>query len=122
MTYEMGDNTGKMWKARSDQSLYYQGKIKLNGEEHNALIIENMDQDGSRYYRTFIDIGGLKPLTDEQKEGYKSNPPSVKGGFTLNNDEFWLTGWSGATSDGKPQLSLKFQPKEEKNEKASSDF
>ena len=40
MAYEMKNKTGSFFKPRSDQSIFYQGKIKLNNEEVNAIIIK----------------------------------------------------------------------------------
>ena len=116
MAYEMNNETGSFFQPRADQSIYYQGKIKVDNQETEALIIKIQKKDGSSIFRIFSDIGGIKPLTDSDKEKYKQNPPSVNGGFTKDFREFWFTAWTKTTKDGDKMLSATIQQKEEQKE------
>lgn len=116
MAYEMNNETGSFFQPRADQSIYYQGKIKIGNQETEALIIRIQKKDGSSIFRIFADIGGIKPLTDSDKEKYKQNPPSVNGGFTKDYVEYWFTAWTKTTKDGDKMLSATIQPKEEQKE------
>ena len=113
MAYEMKNQTGSFFKPRADQSIFYQGKIKLNNEEINAIIIKNEKKEGGANYRIFVDIGGIKPLTNADKQKFKQNPPSVNGGFTKDFTEYWFTAWTNETKDGDKYLSATIEPKEE---------
>jgi uncharacterized protein YukJ len=113
MAFEMKNQTGSFFKPRADQSIFYQGKIKLNNEEVNAIIIKNEKKEGGANYRIFVDIGGIKPLTNADKQKFKQNPPSVNGGFTKDFTEYWFTAWTNETKDGDKYLSATIEPKEE---------
>jgi hypothetical protein len=116
MAYEMKNQTGSFFQPRADQSIFYQGKIKIGNQEVDSIIIKNLKKDGETFYRIFTDIGGIKPLTESDKAKYKQNPPSVNGGFTKDYVEYWITAWSKVTKDGDRMLSATIEPKEEQKE------
>jgi len=113
MAYEMKNNEGSFFQPRADQSIFYQGKIKVANEEVDAIIIQNHKKDGESFFRIYADIGGIKPLTDADKSKFKQNAPSVRGGFTKDFTEYWFTAWSKTTTNGDRMLSASIEPKEE---------
>ena len=113
MAYEMKNNEGSFFEPRADQSIFYQGKIKVANEEVDAVIIQNHKKDGDSFFRIYTDVGGVKPLTDADKSKFKQNPPSVRGGFTKDFVEYWFTAWSKITQNGERMLSASIEPKEE---------
>ena len=115
MAYEMKNNEGSFFEPRSDQSIFYQGKIKIANEEVDAVIIQNQKKDGESFFRIYTDVGGVKPLTDADKSKFKQNAPSVRGGFTKDFIEYWFTAWSKITQNGGRMLSASIEPKEEQN-------
>lgn len=116
MAFEMKNQTGSFFQPRADQSIFYQGKIKIGNQEVDSIIIKNVRKDGETFYRIFTDIGGVKPLTESDKAKFKQNPPSVNGGFTKDYVEYWFTAWSKVTKDGDRMLSATIEPKEEQKE------
>jgi len=115
MAYEMKNNEGSFFEPRADQSIFYQGKIKIANEEVDAVIIQNQKKDGESFFRIYTDVGGVKPLTDADKSKFKQNAPSVRGGFTKDFIEYWFTAWSKITQNGGRMLSASIEPKEEQN-------
>ena len=116
MAYEMKNQTGSFFQPRDDQSIFYQGKIKIADEEIDAIIIKKRIQNQDSRFRIFADIGGIKPLTELDKAKFKQNPPSVNGGFTKDYVDYWFTAWSKETKDGDRMLSATIEPKEEQKE------
>tara|TARA_A100001015_G_scaffold310324_1_gene411503 strand:- start:494 stop:907 length:414 start_codon:yes stop_codon:yes gene_type:complete len=116
MAYEMKNNEGSFFEPRADQSIFYQGKIKIANEEVDAIIIQNQKKDGESFFRIYTDVGGVKPLTDADKSKFKQNAPSVRGGFTKDFTEYWFTAWSKITQNGGRMLSASIEPKEEQNQ------
>tara|TARA_B100001094_G_C17390015_1_gene420832 strand:- start:23 stop:436 length:414 start_codon:yes stop_codon:yes gene_type:complete len=113
MAYEMKNNEGSFFEPRADQSIFYQGKIKVANEEVDAVIIQNHKKDGDSFFRIYTDVGGVKPLSDADKSKFKQNAPSVRGGFTKDFTEYYITAWSKTTSNGGRMLSASIEPKEE---------
>jgi hypothetical protein len=114
MAYENKDNTGGLFIPRADTNIVYQGKIKVAGEDKDFLILSIKTKDGGSIYRLYSDCGGVKIVTPEEKEKYKSNPPSVKGGFNIGYVEYWLTGWTKTYNNGESKmLGISIEPKEE---------
>lgn len=48
-------------------------------------------------------------FVNDRKE--KDSHPDYQGSVTINNQQYWLSGWKKATRDGKKYLSLALKPK-----------
>ena len=108
------NNKGAMYST-TDQKIFKQGKVNINGGDENFLVSERMNKDGKKVYELYNRVGFLNINTKKEKE----TQPDVLGNFTFNTFDFKIAGWKSTSKGGKDYLSVKVNLDTEKENKPS---
>tara|TARA_R110000868_G_scaffold12996_2_gene61185 strand:+ start:1971 stop:2393 length:423 start_codon:yes stop_codon:yes gene_type:complete len=110
MEYEMKEGQGSLWHETNCKVLR-KGKIKIEGEERYASILEYTHNDGTKKYELVFSAGLLNLNAPEDKR--KETSPDIGGAITFNNIKYKFGGWRNSNDSGAEWTGVRLTPKEE---------